>query len=45
MLSKSPTDFDRLDEILALTAKAGEAKDKLEKTAKKHGHSKPPWKA
>ncbi|KAM7355624.1 centriole duplication and spindle assembly protein centrobin isoform 2-T2 [Cochliomyia hominivorax] len=45
LLSKSPTDFDKLDEILALTSKAKENREKLEKTAKRHCHSKPPWKA
>ncbi|XP_037811729.1 paramyosin [Lucilia sericata] len=45
LLSKSPTDFDKLDEILALTTKAKECKDKMEKSAKRYCHSKPPWKA
>ncbi|XP_065359184.1 CAP-Gly domain-containing linker protein 1 [Calliphora vicina] len=45
LLSKSPTDFDKLDEILALTSKAKECKDKLEKSAKRYCHSKAPWKA
>uniref|UniRef100_A0A1A9W7K8 Uncharacterized protein n=1 Tax=Glossina brevipalpis TaxID=37001 RepID=A0A1A9W7K8_9MUSC len=45
LLSKSPSDFDKLDEILALTTKAKHAKEKLEKNAKRHCHNKPPWKA
>ncbi|KAL9910665.1 centriole duplication and spindle assembly protein centrobin isoform 2-T2 [Glossina fuscipes fuscipes] len=45
LLSKSPGDFDKLDEILALTTKAKQAKEKMEKNAKRHCHNKPPWKA
>lgn len=45
LLSKSPTDIDKLDEILALSSKVKESKGKLDKSAKRHCHSKPPWKA
>ncbi|XP_075162278.1 centriole duplication and spindle assembly protein centrobin [Haematobia irritans] len=46
LLSKSPSDFDKLDEILALTSKAKQTKEKLEKAAKRHCNTRqPPWKS
>uniref|UniRef100_A0A1I8P0P3 Uncharacterized protein n=1 Tax=Stomoxys calcitrans TaxID=35570 RepID=A0A1I8P0P3_STOCA len=46
LLSKSPSDFDKLDEILSLTSRSKQIKEKLEKTAKRHCHARqPPWKS